>query len=201
MLIPRSSGLLAFFEKMRRSVQLRLPRGRPRIRRDWRRRGTHSVPGLPSAGWHARRRPFPAGRRCRRGGIQRIVRNHRHGRRRRIVHTADRPENRRDRAIGRDVMEWTCDQPFSRESDRVERVGDDRQRLRIFVDVFFGILSIGVVVLRVRKAGEAEHEHGAETNCCSHHAINLSDRMRRSQPLGSRCSRRPDYLPRRTFLP
>ena len=42
------------------------------------------------------------------------------------------------------------DQPFEAEADRIEHVREQRERLRILVVIFLGILPIVVVVLRVR---------------------------------------------------
>jgi hypothetical protein len=170
------------------SVHLRLPRRRRRICRDrWHCPGRRR---LRSVRHHFSRRPILR-RRSRRGRPQRIVWNYRHRRKWRIVCSSDWPEHRRNRAVRGQIMERPRNQPLGGETNGIKNVGHDSDGLRILVGVFLGVLTVVVVVLRVRKSREPKHQRGAETNCCSPHVINLSDSMRPSQPAESCASRLP----------
>ena len=77
-----------------------------------------------------------------------------------MVIAAYRPENRRCRTVVGQVMHRARHQPFGRVSNGIENIGDDRERLRILVVVFLGILLIVVVVLRVRNCRQRNKKRG-----------------------------------------
>jgi len=54
----------------------------------------------------------------------------------------------------------TRDQPFGRISKGIEQVADDRERLRVLVVIFLGILVVGVVLLRVQNSRQRNEKRG-----------------------------------------
>ena len=67
--------------------------------------------------------------------------------------------------IGSEPVGGTSYQPFKAVANRIEDIGDQRERLRILIVIFLGVLLIGVVVLRVRNCGQPNQQRGAENNC------------------------------------
>jgi len=97
---------------------------------------------------------------------------------------------------------WTRHEPFRREANGIEQVGEDREQLRILVVIFLGILLIGVVVLRVRNCGQHNKKRGAENNCNSSHVINFARLPAIVSTRRDRLPPRPaaDGFPRRIVL-
>src|ERR1700722_16731085 len=142
------------------SVKRRLSAGRWRYRRWYyllhgRRRGGDCRSG---------RRPILR-RRRRRRLVHRVVGNDWHWWRRGHIVAAHRPVNRRCRTVVSEPVRRTRYDPFEGVSEGIEDIGEERERLRIFVVIFPGVLLIVVVVLRVRNCGQANEQRGAENNC------------------------------------
>jgi hypothetical protein len=145
-------------------VKYGLTARRRRARRLRGRRGLRDAPRRHRVRGRARGssgRPILRRVRFRRGRVQRVVRDYRSRRWRRGVIAVNILEHRRGRALCSYIVKRTRDQPFERVPDGIKQVADYRERLRILVVIFLGILLIVVIVLRARNRGQAKHKRSA----------------------------------------